>query len=301
VSDPNNSLELLFRHLAEKPTQWLLHYTGIETLLSILKSNKRALWLSNISYLNDAKELLHGHELMLKELKRREDAKNQNIASLPFLKIFADTLGLKRNTNSHMYVMSFSESGNSLNQWRAYTPHGKGISMSFDFTQDNEFLQKCGLILVKCLYEERRQVALVNELIDHVEIMFSRIFEDHEWPQAVEDLPIGNKEFLFSYQSALSTGYKVFSMMKHPAFEEEKEWRLIATKTNDLTEIDYRSGSNMLLPYFVAPIDIQRYLKYITVGPTAHNELSKDAIGGLLRKHQISIPIQMSKIPYREW
>jgi hypothetical protein len=139
VLDKDHHLEPLFEHLALKPEQWLIHYTGIDTLVSMLKADIPSLWLSGISYLNDSKELMNGHDLMLKRLNDHLYMKDHNSAAQPLLRIFADTLGLKQNTNAHMYVMSFSEAANSLNQWRSYTPHGKGISMSFDFMQENDF------------------------------------------------------------------------------------------------------------------------------------------------------------------
>lgn len=299
--DNDYHLAPLFEHLALKPEQWLIHYTGIDTLLSMLKADTPSLWLSGISYLNDSKELMHGHDLMLKRLNDPQHMRGHNSAAQPLLRIFADTLGLKQNTNAHMYVMSFSEAANSLNQWRSYTPHGKGISMSFDFMQENDFFEKCGLMLVKCLYEEQEQFTLIDAFINHVESMFSTFFEDHEWPQTRIELPKDEK-FHFAYKCALSTGYKIFSIIKHPAFKDEKEWRLIAQKSNELTEIDYRSGSNMLLPYLVVPIDLPQYFKSIMIGPTAHIELAKEAIAGLLKKYKLQkIGYSTSNIPYREW
>lgn len=294
-------LQPLFDHLQLRPTQWLHHYTGVDTLLSMVKSDKPAFWLSAISYLNDSKELMHGHDLMLKRLNDYNFMATQNQAAIPFLKIFADILGLKRNTNSHMYVMSFSEAANSLSQWRSYTPHGKGISMSFDFTQGNDFLALCNLHLVQCLYDEHEQLSLIDALIEHTVHAFSSFFEDHEWPQSITDLPTEDDKFKNRYQHALSTGYKIFAIIKHPAFKDEKEWRLLAQNTNAVTEIDYRSGSNMLLPYLVAPVDLEGYLERITIGPTAHKELAEDAIAGLLRKHNLHISYAHSDIPYREW
>ncbi len=298
--DHDNHLAPLFDHLTLKPEKWLFHYTGIDTLLSMLKSDTPSFWLSGISYLNDSKELIHGHDLMLKRLSDHNRMRDHNSAAQPLLKIFADTLGLKQNTTAHMYVMSFSEAGNSLNQWRSYTPHGKGISMSFDFKEENDFFDKCGLKLVKCLYEEQNQLTLIDAFINHVESMFSIFFEDHDWPQTINELPIDEK-FHFAYKSALATGYLLFSIIKHPAFKDEKEWRLIAQKTNASTEIDFRSGSNMLLPYLVAPIDLPQYFKCITIGPTAHKELAEEAIAGLFKKYKLQVPRSTSNIPYREW
>jgi hypothetical protein len=297
----DHHLAPLFDHLTLKPEQWLFHYTGIDTLLSMLKSDTPSLWLSGISYLNDSKELMHGHDLMLKRLNDLGCIKDHNSAAQPLLRIFADTLGLKQNTTAHMYVMSFSEAANSLNQWRSYTPHGKGISMTFDFKQENDFFEKCGLMLVKCLYEEQEQVNLIDALINYVESMFSDLFEEHTWPQTISELPT-NEKFHSTYASALATGYLIFSIIKHPAFKDEKEWRLIAQKTNDLTEIDFRSGSNMLLPYLVAPIDLPHYFKSIMIGPTAHKELAGEAISGLLKKYKLEqLGYSTSNIPYREW
>lgn len=297
-----DNLQPIFERFTSKPQKFLHHYTGVGTLLSMLKNDEPEFWLSDIAYLNDSQELLYAHEIMENLLAESEYTKNRNQAAIPFLKLFSSILGLKNNIHAHVYVMSFSEAPDNLNQWRSYTPHGKGIDLTFNFREPEDFLSENNISLVKCEYEKEKQIDLVNRLIIHIEESFSIFFEDHLWPASTADINM-TKELDFHFRSTLSLGYKIFSIIKHPAFKDEQEWRLVCLPSEHHgIDVDYREGSNMLIPYIKTRIDLEKYLNAIIIGPTEHKDLSMEAILGLLKKHNRSkIGTSCSQIPYREW
>jgi len=103
------------------------HYTDDSGLRGILQSGK--LWLTDVFYLNDPSELRYGVGIAIETLARAA-------AGGPLeQRIFAQDFRKYQNSAesaAHFFVLSFSEIGNDLSQWRAYADNGCGYSLGFD-------------------------------------------------------------------------------------------------------------------------------------------------------------------------
>ncbi|MFN6980829.1 MAG: hypothetical protein ACK4NU_02780 [Brevundimonas sp.] len=108
------------------PTR-ISHYTNLSGLMGMVEGGQ--MWASNVSFLNDRRELQHGLDASLKAIRsftKTPDHKDWHAA----LKHAARSLseGLVPNT----YAACFYSSADVLSQWRGYGWREQGISLTFD-------------------------------------------------------------------------------------------------------------------------------------------------------------------------
>jgi hypothetical protein len=96
----------------------LWHYTDAGGLLGIVRGGY--LRATHLAFMNDAKEYMHGNELLLGEVRT---ARGQALGDPLQHKLLADMEGLLKLTSPETawpyFVACFSAKQNSLNQWRA--------------------------------------------------------------------------------------------------------------------------------------------------------------------------------------
>ncbi len=95
---------------------------------------------------------------------------------------------------------------------------------------------------------------------------------------------------------------KIASFLKHPAYEEEKEWRFIK-KLEDDSFLKFREGASMLVPHIDLTLtdgNEKLFLDELYIGPTLHPELCKiSAAGFLLKNNSDYKSLKYSNVPYR--
>jgi hypothetical protein len=195
----------------------------------------------------------------------------------------------------NIFVASFSERGDLLSQWRAYCPHGAGFSIGFTYDQLLPAIKKesPNARLVKCVYQLDEQVKIVDELISRA---LSHVDKDQ-----LEDSSQIISALLMHDVSNLA------SVFKHPAFEEEKEWRIVVGPfVSAMTDVSFRPGKSMLVPYcsFSLCANEERLLmQKVNVAPNPHGILSGwSAIDAIFRHNAYSCEgVHQSSIPYRSW
>jgi hypothetical protein len=107
-------------HLQQAIPEFLYHYTSQDGLLGIVQS--RAIWATNISYMNDATEFGLARDRLLEEIRTRYIRKaSVDVVSWITTKI----------TDSPICVSCFCEDGDLLSQWRGYAGDGYGYSLAF--------------------------------------------------------------------------------------------------------------------------------------------------------------------------
>jgi len=134
----------------------------------------------------------------------------------------------------------------------------------------------------------------MDEIIDFmIDIFHKLLSEGKSVNQAIElILPGYHHHFL-----------KVAAIIKHPAFEEEREWRIV-TGLISYNQLHCRLGKSMLIPYL--PIQFKDSMHQfpvdeIIVGPTSHQYLAANAVNSLLSSTGIKAhSVRISQIPYRE-
>lgn len=208
-------------YFSNKSDRDLYHYTGIGSLLGITES--KSLWASNVYYLNDSKEIIHACDVLKDVLAPRLAFGDQNSEETIFLKQFLDWINTCRITMYNLFIFSLSEEPSLLSQWRSYTPHGKGISIGFSQDILDTLIENSTLRLAKCLYERNEHEEVLGSLVEKLLITFRRELPNID---VTKNHPTQRyHDFLEGFRGDV---LQVLSLIKHKAFEEEREWRLIS-------------------------------------------------------------------------
>lgn len=214
---------------------------------------------------------------------------------------------IKERRHINDFVVSFSENGDDLSQWRAYCPGGAGFSIGFDTKALNtqwvvdpkggepSFV---GGSLKKVRYLGPDELKFPNEL-DTV-LSLSPSIE-----RGFDGQPISREQFLMAWLSVISSSFK------HPAFNAENEWRLVLTKPHKLMPFQrFRPGKSSMIPYVEAVLNLDHkseqpadyMIKRVIIGPTPSPELSKEALeAAFLSIGHPEVQVAVSMIPFRHW
>ncbi len=289
-----------------EPKKSLYHYTGIGALLGIADSE--TLWASNIYYLNDGQEIIYAQ----KKLRRLVAEKQGQVKDemLKFLNQFYNWLEPIAPVIPNLFVFSLSEKQNLLSQWRSYTPHGRGVSIGFSSFILRKIAEENSLEIAKCRYNNNEQFDVINTLLEEIIISFEHYFSNQN---NLEDLKKHHptQKYYHFLEQFRGDMLRVFSIIKHPAFEEEQEWRLISSYFPNYTvpEINYREGASMLVPYIKLKLkrwhDIPQHthpvlFENVCLGPSQHSALSFNALSQFLSNKRVTHETFNSNIPYRK-
>jgi len=199
--------------------------------------------------------------------------------------------GFESMQSDHIHVACFSGNGDALNLWRGYCPQGsRGFSIGFKADQICDAASRNGSFLAPCVYDPQKQTELVNRLVDD---FFSQATKAKE--EGSDTKGMGHDFF--------NDCVFLASVLKHPSFKEEGEWRIVTGPLPDNHDkIGVRQGKIVPIPYFrfelVQPndkLDVE-----IVVGPTPETELSIDSVRTLLKIHGCVGTVRGSTVPYRE-
>lgn len=294
MKDIGSLTEKLF---GDNPQEPLYHYTTLTGLLGIVRDKN--LWASDIRYMNDSAELKHTADLIRLEVQERI-ARGRGKADL--LGQFVDWVG-NRITNGHLlFGASFRSHGNLLSQWRGYSDHGKGVSIGFSA----EYIVQCAVRqnfqIGKCIYEPERQKKLIQQIVDAVE---SHVISTLQGGESREELAAKYRVVFETIELDL---LRIASILKHPSFREEMEWRLVSPVYTDHTKAPmyFREAHSMLVPYIAFNLqqepDRSLQLDHLYLGPTSNIHISMNSVKMFLAQNGI-IPhrgIDYCRIPFRQ-
>lgn len=347
--------KLLTRPHTQMP-KTLYHYTDAAGLLGIVRFGK--VWATNSAYLNDASELQYAVGLMEGVvLEATKDAKPDSWKDLcrgAVLQLDSESRD-SLSDGPQYFVACFSEDGDRLSQWRGYGKSIGGYALGFPFDHphaiekrinDSQVGKTCDesnpKITVgfnRCWYDPEKQKELLAKAFGRV----LRRLEEGKVPVINPDADLIIKQLGHPHHwlpRVLKWIPQMFSpYFKDPAFEDEREWRLVVTvqhsegssqdghdrertqddiRMDEIATVRFRSGEYSLVPYIELPValDAALSLSRVVVGPTPLPENARAAAMQLLRpkpkwsRTPISAPgdrkivcegknIVSSKIPFR--
>ncbi len=198
------------------------------------------------------------------------------------------------------YIVCFCTEGDLLSQWRGYARPG-GYSIGLDpNTFPHTTLTNLDLIPVR--YDANAHVERVRELVKRWRVAFRFGYD------TASDIA---RRLGLVFATALTRTAVTF---KHPAFHEEREWRLVLPRLQVETEagpghsVRYRARDGLILPYL--PIDLvpgpegnsPARLREIVVGPNREPVLANLALKRYLLHlgyPAASFPVTTSAAPLR--
>lgn len=228
----------------------LAHYTSIETLERVMKSNE--IWLSNPLYMNDLEELRFGINEGLIAFKNHPaikkacgSDKRHEILVSEYSRQY-DTYSNEHAFDTYVFCLSEYKSekpDGSLSMWRGYGSNGSGAAIVIDTSKINA-IDGSPLIISHVIYasqDERR--AWINSKFDE----FSKILSGAD----------------LTYEQLGVAAYAIFNRIKisaiftkHIGFEEEREWRIVY-----LREFDQQKRLDDMLHYAVSSRGVEPKLK----------------------------------------
>ncbi len=206
----------------------LYHYTDAGTLLGIIQN--KVFWASYIRFMNDNTEYDLAKEILFNRLPTFIKSNIRDDSSLvKRIKLNFEDM-IKR---IDLFIISFSEKENDLDQWRAYGKSTPNYSLKIDVTSlsknSNILIEKNAVkerissyvystgcptiskVLMPCIYDKEDQELLINEiLLDS----FNHIKNYNE------------DEIKFTDYIARRFVYYA-PLIKNEVYKNEKEWRIV--------------------------------------------------------------------------
>lgn len=215
----------------------IYHYCSVETFLSIIQN--KTLRLSDINKTNDYMEKRWINNFIVIILKEKLDEFNINIDLEEcyfynyeidnHLQYYIKKMQNKIFDQSPILITCFSEEKDKLSQWRAYGQDGTGISIGFNYKKINKLNgeNNINILVEKVIYEESKQKKKLGDLIEDAIRYIEELFE-REPIKVYDDFSEYFKEEFDSFCDILIRKIeKIYCRIKNPAFNEEKEIRII--------------------------------------------------------------------------
>lgn len=266
------------RKLLKLPER-LCHFTTLPGLLGIV--SHKQIWASNVSFLNDKKELKHGIDAAAKVLTQyiRKGRRAKLIEQI------ADEL--KSTSLPDTYVSCFCTENDILSQWRGYGGREQGISISFDGAALREALRPHRVRPMKVIYDSTLTVSRIRRHIDAI-------------MDAEDDELLGPQTDSEIRQNVIEAIGRLAPNFKDSGFQEEQEWRFVIQK-KDLDGVEFREKAGVIIPYL--PLSVSEDvlpIKEITIGPGNHREMVARGVETLLTaKGYKNVDVSYSDVPYR--
>lgn len=266
----------------------LYHYCSIETFYNIV-INKN-LWLTDSYSTNDYME----NRWILSKIKQVLTT----IINDDNREYFDKVIQTYNMNNIIPFISCFSETGDLLSQWRAYTNDGTGLAIGFNtdyFRLKHELpytmavFNENSIGLHEIIYDEKKQIDLLKKLL--------------VYSPDINLVPIVSNRLK-----------QLSNVFKNPAFNEEKEWRIIHTPmimgsyiddttvvNGAISECKFRVTQIDIAPYFTLPFSEEKNIAPIAeiiLGPK--NKIAPYKLQTFLSINKLlRIPIKTSRASYR--
>lgn len=269
----------------------LYHYTTAQGLHGIV--SQRKFRLTHTRHLNDETEGLHGARAVDAALDTLVERMPQNQLIAILSQAMKAALSQDHSTSAGgTYVGCFSTEGDSLPQWRGYGRHDSAFALAIDAAKllslaQNSWQGRCWLLPVE--YDALAFITKMSNALQIASEEFDLLKERHDEKQLLVSLIL----HLANYGSAL----------KHHAFREEKEWRLIVLNMpHDTDPVMHHLADATFRPYVELEMGsdfLRQALEQVVIGPQSKQDAIKHGVASFLREQLGSeVLVTKSDVPY---
>lgn len=279
-----------------RPPDLLYHYTSLDGLLGIVKS--KTIYATDVGFVNDSSELTYAKALIQDHVKAHyPDGALLNFCFVAYLEM--------ATTISAHYLTCFCAEGDLSSMWTGYADRGMGYALGFRRDELADMpccLPKGGPTILPIEYQRQKQTKLVAKLLDGLAQALSRLAAAPEFH--LDTMAIPNR--IMAHEMAWDAHQLLARMMftfKNPAFQEEREWRLVvrnhpafgAESGSLVTE--FRDVKGQRIPYVKVPLEClgddsegPRRIepKDIVYGPTLDPTVTEPTLRALLIRERLS-------------
>lgn len=262
----------------------LYHYTDAAALIGIVTG--RAVWASQLQFMNDREEFAHARHEGARLVNERIDSRPPQSQDL--IRKIAQKLETGR-TIIRNFVFSLSERPDILSQWRGYAPNG-GYCIGFSTAYLRELCHKHSFSLAQCVYDQSTKEAAVDRILDEV----IRPIHSSKMTEQEEQNFIGN---------AIQAFRSVAPIFKHRSFEEEAEWRIWGMVDRGSHRSKWRARGSLVHPYAELalhdPGEGQQILNEVWIGPGLDKDLARHPLEFMLTEAGMQCPVRFSESTLR--
>lgn len=270
---------------ADRPV--LFHYTDQAGLKGIIESQE--LWATRAIFLNDSSEIMEAFRASASTCEERLGWSDSDLRQAGLSEPDVVRAGLRAfiryveevgHPDPAMYIVSMSESGDMLSQWRGYGNHSVALDWhSLDALQ--------GWRLVKCRYSRAEQAYLVNAAVE------TSLWEVQRLLQAGS--PTSPDQIRGIIHSCVM---QIAPAIKNSAFHEEREWRLVNPLTDPFPTPEMRPSARSLVQYTRIPL-LDGTVKGVIVGPGPYQTVTMAGASALADTAKVKgWTVTHSAIPY---
>lgn len=258
------------------------HYTDAAGVYGILSSGN--LWATSARYLNDSSEIRGAFDMAADVADRHPAGSDASVRE--GLRSFANYVRDSGGISPNVVIVSLSEEGDLLSQWRGYGDYAVGLNWNALRAHLSD-----GMRFMKCNYNWTEHRSLIESAITEAVRAASTV----EAQQGVS--------FAYHLHNNIYTRMiELAPMLKHPSFAEEREWRIVAGPLDGRT-LKTRPGRYSLVQYaeIALPQNVGRIIERIVIGPSAHQRLKMQGVGDLtmtVPAHMTPGSISLSPTPY---
>jgi len=275
------------------------HYTNSAGVLGILTS--RALRLGDVEFMNDAEELVFARATVISDLEARaqdlwpagveDKEQSENWARAQIIRGVVDELqhGLDVSARTyHAYATCFCERPDLLSQWRGYAGEG-GYALGFRTSQLNELATSAE---TRGAGEFGRFVKVRYGLDDARGILADVVGKVAPYAKAHMGVEAWH-EFMYNVLPLVAT-------IKHPAFVEEQEWRLLVLSYGLSDSVAFRTSRIGLVPYTTLAFP-DNAIASVVVGPGYYPDVRRTGMTQLVGSLGLeNVEVQASAAPLRQ-
>jgi len=282
---------------AAPPVLW--HYTTGSALINIIESGE--LWATQVSCLNDRSELRFAIRLLREALRPHRNKASVDDEIL--LEKIKEAMSEEAAGTSEWFVACLSEQRDDLSQWRAYTAEEAGYAIGFSSAGLALAGSADQSLLAPVNYDIEKSRSLAKATADATLHFFRSGLAKRR-----DESPANWADVFLSAWGDIIT--YLAPMLKDPAFESEREWRIIRRlRPSDTGRMRYLQKRTMMTRHLplTFPSPSQPHLKLlpvaeILVGPGRHRKNSLISVSDLLRTCDYPADqreVSVSKIPYQ--
>jgi hypothetical protein len=285
--------EWLARHNLNMTAHAVYHYISPSGFQGLVE--RKCLWATNLRYFNDAEEFNYGRRIIKTELEAIRSANPGTVYDRVLEQVIQH---LEWMTDYEFFACCFSLKGDLLSQWRAYASDGFGYSIGFEWQHLVHVLPVSGTAgmpprMNRVIYSQAAQREFIRLQFDKLKILVNMLGDDPDHDTGLIEFMQKNTE-------------GILPLCKHPAFEEEDEFRICFGRDNFRypEDVKLRQGKACLVPYteLLLPEAVRTYIiREVILGPKMHNDAAKAKWSALvmLRNNGFTFTdVHTSQLPY---